>query len=168
MADTTDVTDEPGQHCPPTGQPDGLRRPTSVGARPTRVPKLGVWSWCFVGFVVAVIIVVLALGAVSEIVLPMTFAAVLAVIFKPLVGDPPAPRVQAHAWPPALIVLGLLVLMVGVVVATVKGVDRPGRPDRRRDRRRRIEQGGRAARRGGRRSGRAGGRPERPPRRRRR
>jgi predicted PurR-regulated permease PerM len=36
--------------------------------------------------VAATVIVVLALGAVSEIVLPMTFAAVLAVIFKPLVG----------------------------------------------------------------------------------
>jgi hypothetical protein len=36
--------------------------------------------------VVATIIVVVALGAVSEIVLPLTFAAVLAVIFKPLVG----------------------------------------------------------------------------------
>ena len=38
------------------------------------------------GFVTATIIVVLALAAVSEIVLPLTFAAVLAVIFKPLVG----------------------------------------------------------------------------------
>ena len=38
------------------------------------------------GFVVAMIIVVFALGVVSEIVLPLTFAAVLAVVFKPLVG----------------------------------------------------------------------------------
>jgi predicted PurR-regulated permease PerM len=36
--------------------------------------------------VAATIILVLALGAVSEIVLPLTFAAVLAVIFKPVVG----------------------------------------------------------------------------------
>jgi hypothetical protein len=64
------------------------------------VPRLGVWAWSFVGFVAAMIIVVLALGAVSEIVLPMTFAAVLAVIFKPLVGtlrrhssNPPSPPV---------------------------------------------------------------------------
>jgi predicted PurR-regulated permease PerM len=34
----------------------------------------------------ATIILVLALRAVSEIVLPLTFAAVLAVIFKPVVG----------------------------------------------------------------------------------
>ena len=36
---------------------------------------------------VATIIVVTALGAVSEIVLPLLFAAVLAVIFKPVVGS---------------------------------------------------------------------------------
>jgi len=50
------------------------------------VPKLGIWAWSFVGVVAATIILVLALGAVSEIVLPLTFAAVLAVIFKPVVG----------------------------------------------------------------------------------
>ena len=49
------------------------------------VPRLGVWASSFVGFAAATVIVVLALGAVSEIVLPLTFAAVLAVIFKPLV-----------------------------------------------------------------------------------
>ena len=50
------------------------------------VPKLVVWAWSFVGAVAATIILVLALGAVSEIVLPLTFAAVLAMIFKPAVG----------------------------------------------------------------------------------
>ena len=64
---------------------------------------------------------VIALGAVSEIVLPMTFAAVLAIIFKPLVGV-----LQRHKLKPTLaaglVVLGLLALMAGVVVATVRGV----------------------------------------------
>ena len=73
------------------------------------------------GFVAATIIVVLALGAVSEIVLPLTFAAVLAVIFKPLVGT-----LRRHRFKPTLaagvVVLGLLALMTGVVVATVQGV----------------------------------------------
>src|SRR6478735_10845063 len=55
-------------------------------ARPARVPKLGIWAWCFVGLVAAAVIVAIALGAVSEIALPLTFAAVLAIIFKPLVG----------------------------------------------------------------------------------
>ncbi len=45
---------------------------------------LGIWGWSFVGLVVALTIVVLAVGAVSEIVLPLTFAAVLAVCFTPM------------------------------------------------------------------------------------
>ena len=86
-----------------------------------RIPRLGVWSWSFVGFVAASVIVLTALAAVSEIVLPTTFAAVLAVMFKPFVGT-----LQRHGLKPSpaagLIVLGLIVLMIGVVVATVRGV----------------------------------------------
>ena len=85
------------------------------------VPKVGVWAWSFVGFVVAMIIVVTALGAVSEIVLPLTFAAVLAIVFKPLVGS-----LVRHRFKPTLaaglVVLGLLALMAVVVVGTVRGV----------------------------------------------
>ena len=66
-------------------------------------------------------ILVVAFGAVSEIVLPLLFAAVLAVVFKPLVG-----YLERHGLKPTLgaglIVLGLLALMVLVVVATVRGV----------------------------------------------
>lgn len=53
-------------------------RPSESPAFMRRIPRLGAWAWSFVGFVVAAIIVVTALGAVSEIVLPLTFAAVLA------------------------------------------------------------------------------------------
>jgi predicted PurR-regulated permease PerM len=64
---------------------------------------------------------VIALTAVSEIVLPLTFAAVLAVILKPLVGT-----LRRHRFKPTLatgvVVLGLIALMTGVVVATVQGV----------------------------------------------
>ena len=85
------------------------------------VPKLGIWAWSFVGFVVATIIVVTALGAVSEIVLPLVFAAVLAVIFKPLVG-----KLERRGLKPTLaaglIVLGLLALMTVVLVATARGI----------------------------------------------
>ena len=85
------------------------------------MPRLGVWSWGFVGVVAAAIIIVVALAAVSEIVLPMTFAAVLAVIFKPLAGT-----LQRHTWKPSLaagvILLCLLAVMGVVVVATVRGV----------------------------------------------
>ncbi len=85
------------------------------------VPKLGAWAWSFVGCVVATIIVVTALAAVSEIVLPLLFAAVLAVVFKPLVG-----KLERRKLKPTLaaglVVLGLLALMTVVVVATARGV----------------------------------------------
>jgi putative heme transporter len=58
---------------------------------------------------------------VSEIVLPLTFAAVLAVVFKPLVGT-----LVRHRFKPTLaaglVVLGLLAVMAVVMVATVRGV----------------------------------------------
>jgi predicted PurR-regulated permease PerM len=84
-------------------------------------PKLGVGAWSFVGFVVATAILVGALGAVSEIVLPMTFAAVLAVIFKPLVGVLKRHKLKSSA-AAGLIVLGLAALTTGVVIATVQGM----------------------------------------------
>ena len=122
MTDTTDVTVEPNSADgsePPAGDFDTVT--VEPAARRTPMPKLGVWSWAFVGFTAAAVIVVIALGALSEIVLPMTFAAVLAIIFKPLVGV-----LQRHKVKPTLaaglVVLGLLLLMAGVVVATVKGV----------------------------------------------
>ena len=122
MTDTTDVIVEPSSADggePPAGGSDTVL--VEPPARRTPMPKLGVWSWAFVGFTAAAVIVVIALGALSEIVLPMTFAAVLAIIFRPLVGV-----LQRHKLKPTLaagvVVLGLLLLMAVVVVATVKGV----------------------------------------------
>ena len=112
MSQTTDVTDESDGGA----QPDATAERDTSPARPGllgRVPRLGVWAWSFVGFVVAAIIVVIALGAVSEIVLPMTFAAVLAIVFKPLVG-----ALQRHRFKPTL--------------ARGLGRPRPSRPDGRR------------------------------------
>ena len=93
------------------------RRETSS----TSMPRIGVWSWSFVGTIFAAVIVVLALGAVSEIVLPMTFAAVLAIVFKPLVAVLERRKIKTTI-ATGLIVIGLLLLMAGVVVATVRGV----------------------------------------------
>jgi predicted PurR-regulated permease PerM len=85
------------------------------------VPKVGIGAWSFVGFVVATAIVVTALAAVSEIALPLTFAAVLAVVFQPVVE-----RLEGHklksTYAAGLVVVGLLGLMAFVVVATVQGV----------------------------------------------
>jgi predicted PurR-regulated permease PerM len=96
-------------------------RPGSAPAPLSWVPKVAVFAWSFVGFVVAAIIVAAALAAVSEIVLPLTFAAVLAVIFKPAVGVLERHRIKPTL-AAGLVVLGLLALMTGVIVATVRGV----------------------------------------------
>lgn len=85
------------------------------------MPKLGVWAWAFVGIVAATAIIVTAFAAVKEIMLPLTFAVVLAIIFKPmavrLTGRRIRPGVAA-----GIVVLGLLGLMVLVAVATVQGI----------------------------------------------
>ena len=116
MTDTTPAAHEL------TGDESPESRDTPPRARlTTPVPRIGVWSWSFVGTIFAAIIVVLALGALSEIVLPMTFAAVLAIVFKPLVGVLERRKI-VPTLAAGLIVLGLLLLMAGVVVATVRGV----------------------------------------------
>jgi predicted PurR-regulated permease PerM len=119
MSQTTDITDDPDEGAHKTAEGD--TGPSDTPGILGWAPKIGAWSWSFVGFVAAAIIVCIALAAVSEIVLPMTFAAVLAVIFKPLVGF-----LQRHKFKPSLaaglVVLGLLALMAGVVIATVRGV----------------------------------------------
>ena len=121
MPRTTDVDDESRRSAQADETAEGDTVPSDGPALLSWVPKVGVWAWSFVGFVVAMIIVVTALGAVSEIVLPLTFAAVLAIVFKPLVGT-----LVRHRFKPTLaagvVVLGLLALMTVVVVATVRGV----------------------------------------------
>ena len=109
--------DEPDESA--LAQPE--EKPDAGVAAVASAPKVGVFAWSFVGVVVATIIVVTAFGYVSEILLPLLFAAVLAVIFKPTVGS-----LQRRGLKPSLaaglIVLGLLLLMAVVMVATVKGV----------------------------------------------
>src|SRR5512132_469555 len=121
MSQTTDLPGDPDGGAQPGGGPAADRARSNGASLLSRVPRLGAWAWSFVGFVVASVIVAIALGAVSEIVLPMTFAAVLAVVFRPLVGT-----LQRRGLKPTLaagvVVLGLLALMVGVVVGTVRGV----------------------------------------------
>jgi putative heme transporter len=121
MSQISDLTDEPNTTAQPDGNMESATEPDAVPAAVRRIPRIGVWAWSFVGFVVAMIIIVTALGFVSEILLPMTFAAVLAVCFRPLVG-----LLARHRFKPSLaaglVVLGLLVLMAGVLVGTVRGV----------------------------------------------
>ncbi len=107
------------QRAPQASAP---REPEALAATGVRsVPKIGVWAWSFVGVVASTVIVVAAFGAVSEIMLPLLFAAVLAVIFKPLAG-----KLERRGLKPALaagvIVLGLAALMTVVMVATARGI----------------------------------------------
>jgi predicted PurR-regulated permease PerM len=90
-------------------------------APPARIPRLGIWAWTFVGLVIAAAVIVVALAAVSEIALPLTFAVVLAVIFKPLAGMLERHRLKSSL-AAGLVVLGLLALAAFVVFATVRGV----------------------------------------------
>ena len=96
-----------------------MSRPDAGPAESVRV--VGLWAWTFIGLVASLAVVVWALAAVNEIVLPLTFAAVLAVIFKPtataLVRRGARPTLAAGG-----VVLGLLALVVVVVTATVQGV----------------------------------------------
>jgi predicted PurR-regulated permease PerM len=103
-------------------EPMSTPSPEALTVKDVRsAPKIGVLAWSFVGVVAATAIVVTAVGAVSEIVLPLLFAAVLAVIFKPLVG-----KLERRGLKPTLaagvIVLGLAALMTVVMVATVRGM----------------------------------------------
>jgi putative heme transporter len=121
MTDTTDLTEVPTVVAQDGDDDHGDDGAGGVPGLLGRIPRLGILSWSFIGFVVAAGIVISALGVVSEIALPMTFAAVLAVSFKPLVGV-----MVHHKFKPSLaaglVVLGLLVLAGGVAVATVRGV----------------------------------------------
>jgi predicted PurR-regulated permease PerM len=80
-----------------------------------------VWAWTFIGLVVVLIIMTTALAAVNEIMLPLTFAAVLAIIFKPMAVNLTRRRVKPTV-AAGIVVLGLLVGTVLVAVATVEGV----------------------------------------------
>ena len=100
MPPSTDHTDESGARARPD-RTSGIETATDgVPGLLGRVPRLGVWSWSFVGFVLAAIIVVTALAAVSEIVLPMTFAAVLAVVLQAARRAPCSATTSSPAWPP--------------------------------------------------------------------
>lgn len=115
MADGSARTTDPTE-------PGGLdAEPRAQAVPQIAVPKIGVLAWSFIGVVVATLIVVTAFSAVSEIILPLLFAVVLAVLFKPVAG-----KLERHRFRPSvaagLIVLGLLVLMTFVVVATVRGI----------------------------------------------
>ena len=85
------------------------------------MPKPGLWAWTFVGLAAALTIVAVVVAALNEILLPLTFAAVLAVVFKPAATTLTRWRLRPSV-SAGVVVLGLLALATVVVVATAKGV----------------------------------------------
>ena len=83
--------------------------------------ELGLGAWAMLGIIGLTAVVVVALATVSSVVLPLLFAMVLAVIFRPL-----GAQLERRGVPPSLaagaVVLGLLVLCAAVVGLTVRGV----------------------------------------------
>lgn len=85
------------------------------------MPKPGLWAWTFVGLAAALTIVAVVVAALNEILLPLTFAAVLAVVFKPAAAALTRWRLRPSV-SAGVVVLGLLALGTVVVVATAKEV----------------------------------------------
>lgn len=83
--------------------------------------ELGLGAWAMLGIIGLTAVVVVALATVSSVVLPLLFAMVLAVIFRPL-----GARLERRGAPPSLaagaVVLGLVLLCAAVVGLTVRGV----------------------------------------------
>ena len=128
MSDEPSIVDEAvvvtsGDGVDDAGSPgnDTLAEPATGAVVVSAIPKVGAWAWTFVGVIATLAILTAALAAVNEIMLPLTFAAVLAVVFKPagtaLVRRRVKPTVAA-----GVVVLGLLGVVTAVMVATVQGV----------------------------------------------
>lgn len=83
--------------------------------------RVGAACWSVVGIVVILVILTAALATVSEVVLPLVFGVVLAVLFAPLCR-----AIQRHGWRPALasmaVVVGLIVVSAGAVLMAVTAV----------------------------------------------
>jgi len=82
--------------------------------------SLGRRSWTFVGVVIAAAIIYLVLAELSGLVVPLVVAAVLGILFVPLVdwGDRFIPRSVSAG----LVLVGLMALGYLTVVVTVNGV----------------------------------------------
>lgn len=92
-----------------------------VGAARRVAGRVGIAAWTFVGVVLVIGIVVLALGVLAEVAIPVLLAALLAVVFKPA-----SDRLVRSGRPPALasgiVLIGLIALLGAVAVACVSGV----------------------------------------------
>jgi predicted PurR-regulated permease PerM len=83
--------------------------------------RVGLHAWAFIGIIGALAIVLAGLATISSIVLPLLFAVVLAVLFRPV-----AARIERRGASPTLasgaVVIGLLLVAVAVVAPTEHGI----------------------------------------------
>lgn len=85
------------------------------------IQRLGIAAWSVIGMLVLAGIVVLGLAAISSVALPLLFAGVLAVLFRPLARKMTrlgVPRPLAAG----IVVIGLVAVIVGVIGITVYGI----------------------------------------------
>lgn len=110
--------------CPPSTQSNSTPHEQTEKVDPVRVKVdlrsmlFGVWS--LVGILLLATVLMLALAAVSELVLPLIFAFMLAVAFRPVVV-----RLRRHLPPAAasaIIVFGLTIAALGLVVIVVAAI----------------------------------------------
>ena len=94
---------------------NGLR----MAGAPGWLVRLGVRSWLLLGFLAVVAVVVVGLSAVSAVVMPILLAAVLGVLFRPLVD-----RGERHGLPrgagSALVLVAVLAFVVGLAAVSVR------------------------------------------------
>jgi putative heme transporter len=117
---------------PPSASPDGgvpvtIGNDPTDGADPARtaarvLQAAGRGAWAFVGICVAVAIVASGFAVIGEVMLPLVFAAVLAVCFRPLASRLQRNEHVSTGAASGLVVLGLLGLACGVAWAAIRGI----------------------------------------------
>jgi predicted PurR-regulated permease PerM len=99
----------------PAGSSETPAGPRTAGpSLPWWVPPLGRSAWLLVGIAILVAIVLLVLGLISDLLIPLTFAGILAAIFVPLVDRFERWRVPRSLGAPLVVLLVLATVMVVV------------------------------------------------------
>ena len=101
------------------GPTDGVPTPGAAGrpGRPSamvRLQRAGRTSWLLLGLVTLVVVIAIALGAVSGIVVPLVIAIIVGTLLEPMVD-----WLEGRGVPPTLATVAALLAAVGVAVAMV-------------------------------------------------
>jgi predicted PurR-regulated permease PerM len=102
---------------PTTTNDDAARSTSAVRS----IGRVGIAAWTFIGVVLTIAVIVVALGFVAEVVIPVALAGLLAVVFKPA-SDRLVRRGLRPALAAGLVVIALGALFGGVTAVTIAGV----------------------------------------------